>query len=296
MKQNRLKIEYICMKYFLLFLLLISFSNSSFSKDLTGTWKGVLINNGNAASKGTLFYLDINQNDGYIGFSREEIRNSSNYAVKKIKGSVSDSTITFNQVAITSKNSGRKKWCLMNFKLHYNTLTGYMEGTYSSKECRRNQGKIILYKVNYEFQQKEISNIDQSWIQELLYDLKEGLSAPEIRIKERESFVFEPVYFDFDKDEIRPESEAFLLSLIKVVKGHTDLRVKITGHTDSDGTNNYNDGLSRRRAQSIIDFFVKNGLSEDRLEFDFHGEKKPVDTNSTSKGKQNNRRVDFEFI
>jgi len=254
MKQNRLKIEYIYMKYLFLFLLLISFSNSSFSKDLTGTWKGVLINNGDVTSKGILFYLDINQTDGYIGFSREELKTTTNYAVKKIKGSVSDSTITFNQVAITSKSSSRKKWCLMDFKLQYNALTGYMEGTYSSKECRRNQGKVILYKVDYEFQRKEISNVDQSWFQGLLYDLKEGLSAPEIRIKERENFVFEPVYFDFDKDVIKPENEDFLVRLIKVIKGHSDLRVRVTGHTDSDGTNYYNDGLSKRRSTKYYRF------------------------------------------
>ena len=84
--------------------------------------------------------------------------------------------------------------------------------------------------------------------------------------------------------------------MIKVVEGHTDLRVKVTGHTDADGSDAYNDDLSKRRAEAIIKFFTDRGLSRDRLEFDFKGEKQPVDNNDTPEGKQHNRRVDFKFI
>jgi outer membrane protein OmpA-like peptidoglycan-associated protein len=84
--------------------------------------------------------------------------------------------------------------------------------------------------------------------------------------------------------------------MIRVVDGHTDLRIKVTGHTDADGSDAYNVDLSKKRAQSLIDFFVANGLSKDRIEIDFKGESLPVDSNSTPEGKQHNRRVDFAFI
>ena len=74
------------------------------------------------------------------------------------------------------------------------------------------------------------------------------------------------------------------------------MRVKVTGHTDADGSDAYNDELSKRRAKAIVDYFEAHGLSEDRLEFDFKGEHEPVDSNNTSSGKQRNRRVDFKFI
>ena len=117
-----------------------------------------------------------------------------------------------------------------------------------------------------------------------------------IRKIERDNFVFEPIYFDFDKFEIREEHHEFLNAMIKIVKGHSDLRVKVTGHTDSDGSHMYNDTLSMNRAKSIIKFFTDRGLDADRIEIDFKGEMDPVSTNDTSQGKQLNRRVDFEFI
>lgn len=157
-------------------------------------------------------------------------------------------------------------------------------------------GKVVLYRVEGSFPGETENPESHHWFDVLAKDLKKGLNAPEIRKKERDNFVFQPIYFDYDKSEIKPEFHEFLNKLIHVVEGHSDLRVKVTGHTDSDGSDAYNDGLSQRRAQAIIDFFVARGLSADRLEFDFKGEKAPADTNSTPEGRQRNRRVDFQFI
>ena len=84
--------------------------------------------------------------------------------------------------------------------------------------------------------------------------------------------------------------------MIRVIKSHSDLRIKITGHTDSDGSDEYNEDLSQRRAESLVNFFVRNGMQRDRIVIDFKGEKEPVGSNKTDEGKQSNRRVDFSFI
>jgi outer membrane protein OmpA-like peptidoglycan-associated protein len=81
-----------------------------------------------------------------------------------------------------------------------------------------------------------------------------------------------------------------------VINGHTDLRLKVIGHTDWDGSDQYNEDLSKKRAESIIQFLELNGLDQDRIEYEYQGEKKPADTNKTSEGKKRNRRVDFQFI
>jgi outer membrane protein OmpA-like peptidoglycan-associated protein len=81
-----------------------------------------------------------------------------------------------------------------------------------------------------------------------------------------------------------------------MVKSHSDLRILITGHTDSDGSDVYNIDLSKRRAAALEHFFESNGLQKSRVEIDFKGEKEPVDKNDTDSGKQKNRRVDFSFI
>jgi outer membrane protein OmpA-like peptidoglycan-associated protein len=108
--------------------------------------------------------------------------------------------------------------------------------------------------------------------------------------------VFEPIYFDYDKDSLKVEYQAYLKEMVRVVLDHTDLRIKITGHTDADGSNVYNKDLSARRAKSIQDFFMKCGLPNHKVVTDFKGEEEPVDNNKTDNGKQRNRRVDFTFI
>ena len=81
-----------------------------------------------------------------------------------------------------------------------------------------------------------------------------------------------------------------------MVKSHSDLRIEITGHTDCDGSDNYNLNLSKRRSEALLLFFEQNGLAKDRVVMKYKGEKEPIDQNQTPLGKQRNRRVDFRFI
>src|SRR5690606_33669474 len=136
----------------------------------------------------------------------------------------------------------------------------------------------------------------QSWRSIFLDDVKNGRKSKEIRDKERSEFVFQPIYFDYDQAEIRAEYFGFLNRIVYIINSHTDLRIKVTGNTDADGSDAYIDGLSERRAQAIIDYFVKAGLRRDRIVIDFKGERNPVSDNQTEEGKQKNRRVEFEFI
>ena len=266
--------------------------------DYIGNWEGVIIRAGQRIEQGTLLYLELEgSKESISGYSREEVYKSDNYALKPVTGSIKDNKLSLKQIVIEkSKKSSRIKWCRLQAELTFNEVTGYLEGDYESIDCKRVIGKIILYRTDVKLIKEEVSEKGQYWFKEFLYDMSEGLNAPEIRIKERENFVFQPVFFDFDESDIRPEHFDFLDGMIKVVKGHSDLRVKVIGHTDSDGTDGYNIGLSKRRAEAIIQYFVDHGLKSDRLQFDFKGEKAPIDTNSTSQGKQRNRRVDFSFI
>jgi len=265
---------------------------------LEGNWLGIMQRAGQSINESIPFYLNIELNGNTVtGFSREEIFDSENFAVKKIKGKVQSNILEFQQIVVQkSKQNGQIKWCRFDAELTYNETTGYLEGDFISTDCKRVIGKLKLYKSKYTFSQDEKNEMSQLWFTELTKDLKEGLNAPEIRKRERDNFKFEPVYFDYDEAIIRTEYFDFLNRMIKVVKGHSDLRVKVTGHTDADGSDSYNDDLSKRRAEMIVQYFVQQGLSADRLEFDFKGEKNPIDSNNTPEGKQRNRRVDFKFI
>jgi len=273
-------------------------SQADSQSNFEGTWQGSITQNGRTIDQSNLIYFEFTITEEKLkGHSREEIDDSDLFAVKSVNGSVTDNTLAFRQTVITKhKKSGSLRWCKLQGELKYDSLTGYLTGNYTSSDCRSGSGTIKLYKADFELSKEKEAKKSQLWFSQFTSDVKNGLNATLIRQVERDNFKFEPVFFDFDKHNIRAEHKTFLDGLINIVQGHSDLRVIVTGHTDSDGTDNYNDVLSKRRAQSIIDYFVLNGLSADRLDFDFKGELMPVDTNKTSEGKQRNRRVDFRFL
>lgn len=282
---------------YIIFIVLNLFSSTAQS-ELFGKWQGVIIRAGQSIDKATLLYLEIEgQRESIQGTSREEVFETENFAVKKVSGRNNDENLSIKQIVVEkSQKSSKTKWCLLSAKLKYNKSTGYLEGDYESTDCKRVIGKIILYKSDFILSKDEVPGTSQVWYERFLVDYNNGLNAPEIRKIERDNFAFEPILFDYDKATIREDHFDFLNRLIKVVKGHSDLRIKVTGHTDSDGSDYYNDELSKRRAEAIVDYFVRHGIKADRLEFEFKGEKLPLDSNSTSEGKQRNRRVDFKFI
>jgi len=267
-------------------------------KDYYGTWQGVLIKAGQRIDEGTVLYADFRIVDGIVtGYMRQEIYESEFYGLKQLKGTLENDALFFSQTVVEKHNSvSRTRQCLNKGELNYDPITGYLKGTFESTDCSRVMGEIILYQADFEISKTDSSHASHIWFQHFIQDYKDGLSAPKIREIERKNFVFEPIFFDFDKFEIRDIHKDFLDRMIKVVKGHSDLRVLVTGHTDAIGSNGYNEGLSKRRAEAIVKYFEDHGLTEDHLKFDFKGETNPAATNETSEGRQKNRRVDFIFI
>lgn len=282
----------------LLFSLLIYSFNAISQIDFKGLWQGIIVMDGQTTEQGNIIFINIPTNDNIVeGKTREEINNSPYYAVKSYRGKINNNKLSFDQVRILKKeSSSRTNWCLFKSELVYNDSTGYLEGRFYSTNCRNFSGKIMFYRSNATFSEDETLILHHSWIKDFKNDLEKGFNAPEIRAKEMSEFQFKPIYFDYDKAELKQEFEPFLLKMIRIINSHPDLRVQVTGNTDSDGTDEYNIELSKRRAEAIIYFFEEQGIEVDRLIIDFKGEKNPVDSNNTKEGKQKNRRVDFSFI
>jgi OOP family OmpA-OmpF porin len=283
----------------LILIILIHFSvNLNSQVNLKGNWQGVLLKDGQKSSESEIFYLSIEMDGNSInGKSREEFYKSTNYIIQKTKGSVDRNEIKITQFIVEKKKiSSKISVCSLDLDLHYIDSTGYLEGTYLSNSCRGNTGKIILYRSTVTFSDADPVLIDHSWRDRFLLDLSKGRKAPEIQELERKNFQFQPIYFDHDKAEIKPEFYNYLAKMARVVNGHSDLRIKIIGHTDADGSDIYNIDLSARRAKAIHEYFLKCGLESFKLVIDFKGEKMPIDNNQTNEGKQHNRRVDFQFI
>jgi outer membrane protein OmpA-like peptidoglycan-associated protein len=287
------------MKMFLLLLLGFVSLNAIAQVKMDGIWQGLIVRDGAKWLESSVLFLEINSVDKNLtGRTREEVTKSDCYMIQKIKGTITDSvSIKFKQyITETKKTTPKITWIPFEAKLSFDTLTGYLSGSYTQLAGRKTTGKITMYRSTAEFSNSEMIMLHQSWRDLFIQDLNQKRKAPAIREWERKNFVFEPIYFDYDKDSLKVEYNAYLKEMVRVVLDHTDLRIKITGHTDADGSDAYNKELSERRAKSIQDFFVKCGLPPHKVVTDFKGEEEPVDNNKTDNGKQRNRRVDFTFI
>jgi outer membrane protein OmpA-like peptidoglycan-associated protein len=286
------------MKY-IAFLILLNCTIFSLSQPvLKGEWKGVLKSSHQELDKADVIFLTFSGKlDKIEGMSRIEILNTEDYAIKTLNGSFKDNTFTLSEEYLKSSTHSRETpKCKLIYEMTYVDSTGYLKGTFRSSDCRNKIGEIILFRSNEEFNIEEKFTASHYWIQRFIRDYKKGYPAPEIREEERANFEFQPIYFDHDKSEIRPEHFEYLNKMARILDGIHDLRVEVIGHTDAVGTDEYNIGLSKRRAKAIKDYFKTQGIEPDKLEIDFKGERQPVDSNNTSDGKQRNRRVDFKFV
>jgi OmpA-OmpF porin, OOP family len=130
----------------------------------------------------------------------------------------------------------------------------------------------------------------------LIGNIKFAAGAPDTRNKliTEGKFVTSGILFDINSDKIKPESYGVLKDIANVLTENSSVKVKIVGHTDSDGKDADNLALSKRRAESVKASLVKDfGIDAARLDSDGKGASQPVDTNKTAEGKANNRRVEF---
>jgi OmpA-OmpF porin, OOP family len=101
--------------------------------------------------------------------------------------------------------------------------------------------------------------------------------------------------FDFDKSVLRPDGKKSIDDALAKMRGVDVEMVIATGHTDSVGTDAYNQKLSERRAAAVKDYLVSKGIPASKITTIGKGESQPVATNKTAEGRQKNRRVDIEF-
>jgi OOP family OmpA-OmpF porin len=103
-------------------------------------------------------------------------------------------------------------------------------------------------------------------------------------------------FFDFDKSVIKPEGKAKLDDLADKVKAINLEVIIAVGHTDSVGSDAYNQKLSLRRSQAVKAYLVSKGIDKTRIYTEGKGEKQPVADNKTKEGRAKNRRVEIEVV
>jgi len=103
-------------------------------------------------------------------------------------------------------------------------------------------------------------------------------------------------FFDFDKSVLKPEGRAKLDDLVSKIQGINLEVIIAVGHTDSVGSDAYNQKLSVRRAEAVKAYLISKGIERNRIYTEGKGEKQPVADNKTKEGRAKNRRVEIEVV
>ena len=119
--------------------------------------------------------------------------------------------------------------------------------------------------------------------------------APPKVVSEKVTYAAD-AFFDFDKATLKPEGKAKLDELASKIKNFTLEVVIAVGHTDSVGSDAYNQKLSLRRAEAVKAYLVSKGIEANRVYTEGKGEKQPLADNKTADGRAKNRRVEIEVV
>jgi peptidoglycan-associated lipoprotein len=117
-------------------------------------------------------------------------------------------------------------------------------------------------------------------------------AAEEARERAR-TVLTQRIHFDYDMSEIRPDAEQVLRSKLEILRASPNVQIRIEGHCDERGSNEYNDALGNRRAQAVVDFFTNFGLDPSRFTTVSFGEDRPLVRASNEEAWAQNRRAEF---
>jgi len=117
-----------------------------------------------------------------------------------------------------------------------------------------------------------------------------------------ETFVVQNVYYDFNKSELKAESFPALDEIVRMLETYPNMKIELSAHTDSKGSNSYNQKLSEARAKSAVAYLISKGIDAARLTFKGYGETMPIAPNTNDDGSDNpegrekNRRTEFKVL
>ena len=107
---------------------------------------------------------------------------------------------------------------------------------------------------------------------------------------------FQKVFFELDQSQLGEEAQSALSDNATILQEFTDVRVEIQGHADERGTTEYNIALGQRRAKSVHDYLVAQGIAPSRLKVVSYGEEKPLNSSANETAYSKNRRCEFVII
>jgi OOP family OmpA-OmpF porin len=155
-----------------------------------------------------------------------------------------------------------------------------------------NPAKIdTVFTVQYKTDTLLVERVDTVYM-----DMSQKTAATDEDAKRVLDLASKKLEFENDKAIILKKSYGELESLTNMMLIREDLRIRLDGHTDNNGSEEYNLELSKNRVVAVKEFLVSNGIDPSRIETNFFGESKPIADNSTKDGQLKNRRVEMHYI
>ncbi len=115
-------------------------------------------------------------------------------------------------------------------------------------------------------------------------------------VRSAEKFSFSNIYFPSGKATVTANAEKVLEQIYVILKDHPELKVEIAGHTDGLGARTTNLKLSQARAEAVVQWLVAKGIPGSQMVAKGYGEDKPIATNKTKAGREQNRRIEVDVI
>ena len=113
------------------------------------------------------------------------------------------------------------------------------------------------------------------------------------KLKPGANMVLKNIFFDTNKFELLPPSITELTNLLQLLQANTSVSIEIQGHTDNEGNAEANQKLSLERSKAVYDYLIASKVNPNRLTFKGFGATKPISSNDTASGRQQNRRTSF---
>ena len=210
---------------------------------------------------------------------------------KKLLYQQKQNVYSFMEIGYSNFYSDTKDWILVHTQFVAKGTERYLiMGNF------KNNKRTRLFKTKRNAKQGAYYYVDMfklTKVQPTNTKVKEVDLKPSIQIELDKTHVFENVLFTFDKFELTPKAETELQEILAYLSLHEQTSITINGHTDSIGSNEYNRELSTKRARIVAEHLIKLGLQKGRVTYKGYSGEKPVASNKTEIGRQQNRRVEF---
>ena len=279
--------------YTLIFFLFLSVFHA---QKISGNWIGILTNFKQDSSEAIPVLLN---HQVILNFSNGALRIEDDGTVLQyeVSGAITNKknfTLNSSKSPMLKPKEGIS--VPFSFQFSLNDSSGYVESIFNAPGSPYDGYHLYLERDIKSYELVATPILSTGISKAMLSNIKQGIPAKEQRFKELQQFEFNPVFFEYNRYELDSVYTPYLLRICRILKSHSDLRIKIIGNTDGDGSEAFNLQLSKQRANEIKLFLISHGILSDRMIETYNGELNPIDSNETEAGKKKNRRVDFKFI